>query len=208
MNFKGIEHFLIGNDVSRHNPNFPIGSGCFNILKATEGKTYVDPTFADRISKIEDGDLVGFYHFARPDLAGNNPKLEAENFVNTVKKFIGKAIFILDWEGKALNYDDDYAINFMLHVEAMTGVKPILYTGSWATIKCPDVARYGYELWIAHYGVSEPKIRNFTNWRMWQFTSTPFDFNIFKGTEEDWKRLASSKYDENIINILRERGAL
>lgn len=206
MNLATVEHFLIGNDISRHNPNFPVGSGCFNIFKATEGRTYVDPSFAANVSQLKDDELFGFYHFARPDSKGNNPKLEAENFVNAVRPFIGKAIFILDWEGKALNYDDDYAINFMLHVEAMTGVKPILYTGSWATIKCKDVAKYGYELWIAHYGVDNPKIYNFHDWRMWQFTSTPFDFNIFKGTEEDWRRLASSKYDPAIIEILRERG--
>ena len=201
-----MEYFLIGNDVSRHQPNFPVGSGNFNIFKATEGRTYVDPTFAEKVRQSKDGDLIGFYHFARPDSKGNTPKLEAENFVSTVRPYIGKAIFILDWEGEALKYDDDYAINFMLHVEAMTGVKPMLYTGSWATIKCPDVARFGYELWIAHYGVDEPKIRNFKDWRMWQFTSTPFDFNIFKGTEEDWRRIASSKYDPEIVSILRERG--
>lgn len=206
MNFTEVGHFLIGNDVSRHQPNFPVGSGCFNIFKATEGRTYVDPKFGTRTTQIEKDALIGFYHYARPENKGNTPKLEAENFVNAVKPFIGKAIFILDWEGEALKYDDDYAINFMLHVEAMTGVKPILYTGSWATIKCPDVARFGYELWIAHYGVDEPKIRNFEDWRMWQFTSTPFDFNIFRGTEEDWKRLAASKYDTEIVNILRERG--
>lgn len=207
MNFKEIGHFLIGNDVSRHQPDFPIGSGGFTIIKATEGRTFVDPTFAEKVKELSDDDLVGFYHYARPDSLGNTPKLEAENFVNTVRKYIGKAIFILDWEDKALGYDDDYAINFMLHVEAMTGVKPILYTGSWGTMMCPDVARLGYELWVAHYGVSEPKVRNFDNWRMWQFTSTPFDFNIFRGTEEDWKHLASSKYDTNVIKILRERRA-
>lgn len=201
-----MEYFLIGNDTSRHQPDFPVGSGNFNIFKATEGRTYVDPTFAEKVRQSKDGDLIGFYHFARPDSKGNTPKLEAENFVSTVRPYIGKAIFILDWEDEALKYDDDYAINFMLHVEAMTGVKPMLYTGSWATIKCPDVAKFGYELWIAHYGVSEPKIRNFTGWRMWQFTSTPFDFNIFKGTEDDWKRLAASKYDPEVVNILRERG--
>ena len=206
MNLATVEHFLIGSDVSRHNPNFPVGSGCFNIFKATEGRTYVDPSFSANVSKLKGDELFGFYHFARPDTKGNNPMLEAENFVNTVRPFIGKAIFILDWEGEALNYDDDYAINFMLHVEAMTGVKPILYTGSWATIKCKDVAKYGYELWIAHYGVDNPKIYNFHDWRMWQFTSTPFDFNIFKGTEEDWRKLASSKYNPAIIEILRERG--
>ena len=34
-----MEHFLIGNDASRHQPNFPVGSGNFNIFKATEGRT-------------------------------------------------------------------------------------------------------------------------------------------------------------------------
>lgn len=198
--------FLIGNDISRHNPDFPIGAGNFQIYKATEGRTYVDPEFGERTRQIEEDALIGFYHYARPENKGNTPKLEAENFVNAVKPFIGKAIFILDWEGEALKYDDDYAINFMLHVEAMTGVKPMLYTGSWATIKCPDVARFGYELWIAHYGVKEPKIRNFEDWRMWQFTSSPFDFNIFKGTEDDWRELAKSKYDADVVQVLRERG--
>lgn len=180
---------LIGGDISHHNYPFEVEFGEFQIYKATEGRTYVDPKFAEYMSQRKNNEPMAFYHYARPENKGNTPRLEAENFVATVKKWIGQAIFVLDWEGNALQCDADYALEWLKIVEELTGVKPIIYTGSYATRKLRKVAEAGYKLWIAHYNVKAPKIHYFSDWLMWQFTSKPFDVNLFKGTIEDWKEL-------------------
>ena len=183
---------LIGGDISHHNYPFQVGFGEFQIYKATEGKTYVDPRLADYCKDIKNGDLIGFYHYARPENSTNTPWLEAQNFVATVKKYIGKSIFILDWEQSALDCGDEYALEWLKEVEELTGVKPIVYTSSYGTKKLKAVAKNGYELWVAHYGVRQPKLYSFDKWLMWQFTNSPFDLSLFNGTEADWKARCKS----------------
>ena len=180
---------LIGGDISHHNYPFEVGFGEFQIYKATEGKSFVDYKLGDYMKEIKSSDLIAFYHFARPDVAGNTPKLEAQNFVDNVKKYIGKAVFVLDWEGKALKYSESYAMEWLREVHSLTGVKPMLYTSSSATKNFPKIAKAGYKLWVAHYNVQVPKVYNWSTWTMWQFTSKPFDVDLFNGTVEDWKEL-------------------
>lgn len=180
---------LIGGDISHYNYPFEVGFGEFQIYKATEGRTWVDPNLADYLKDVKADDLIAFYHYARPENIGNNAKLEAQNFVETVKKYIGKAIFVLDWEGKALKYSESYALEWLREVHLLTGVKPIFYTSSSATKNYPNIAKAGYKLWVAHYNVQLPKVYNWNTWTMWQFTSKPFDVDLFNGTVDDWKEL-------------------
>ena len=180
---------LIGGDISHYNYPFEVGFGEFQIYKATEGKSFVDPKLGDYMKEIKNDDLIAFYHFARPDVKGNTPQLEAQNFVENVKKYIGKAVFVLDWEGKALKYSESYAMEWLREVHSLTGVKPMLYTSSSATKNFPRIAKAGYKLWVAHYNVQVPKVYNWSTWTMWQFTSKPFDVDLFNGTVEDWKDL-------------------
>ena len=183
---------LTGGDISHNNFPFEVEFGEFQIYKATEGRTWVDPKFAEYMSQRKNGEPMAFYHFARPENRGNTARLEAENFVATVKPWIGKAIFVLDWEGNALQCSADYALEWLQIVEELTGVKPIIYTSSSGTAKLRKVAQAGYELWVAHYNTSAPKIHYFKDWLMWQFTSKPFDVDLFKGTVEDWNKRCRS----------------
>lgn len=179
---------LIGVDLSHHNYPFQPNFGQFQIIKATEGSTYIDNRFKQYME--ENRGLVGCYHFARPDVQGNTPVKEARNFVNTVKPYLGKVILVLDWEAKALKYSQDYALEFLREVKAQTGITSIIYCPSSATKKLPKVAQEKYPLWVAHYNVKSPRIYNWNSWLLWQFTSKPFDINLFAGTAEDWKKLA------------------
>jgi len=184
---------LIGGDVSHHNYPFQVGFAEFQIFKATEGKTYKDPKFLEYMKNVKKGDLIAFYHYARPDVSTNTPELEARNFFETVKPWIGKAMFVLDWEGDALRFSEDYAIKWLKAVEQLTGVKPIIYTSASATKYFPKAANMGYELWVAHYNVKAPTVHCFKDWLMWQFTSKPFDVDLFKGTALDWQARCVSK---------------
>lgn len=184
---------LIGGDISHHNHPFEVGFAEFQIFKATEGKTYVDPKLGDYMKNVKKDDLIAFYHYARPDVSTNSPEMEARHFYEVVKPYIGRAIFVLDWEGAALKYNEGYALRWLVAVEQFTGVRPILYMSSSATKKFPNVAKMGYELWVANYNVKSPTVHCFKDWLMWQFTRKPFDVDLFKGTEADWRARCISR---------------
>jgi len=197
---------MIGGDYSHWN-NEELGTADFMIHKATEGTSFIDADLGNFMNLMKEQDMkcVGFYHYARPELKGNTAFEEAKHFVENVKSWIGKAVFILDWEQKALKYDDAYAVNWLLKVEELTGVRPIIYTNAWATKKCELVAKFNYPLWLAHYNADTPKWWNFDDWSLWQFTSTPFDLSFCKWSQKEWIRHAISSYDEEVVKILKER---
>lgn len=180
---------LIGRDMSHHNGVSDVNAGEFTILKVTEGQSWKDPKAKEYVQQLNKQQMIGAYHFLRADVKGNHPYKEAENFVNTLLELnlLYKAVLVCDYEGGSLGHED-YLLKFLEGVYIMTGVKPILYTGSAATKPLKRVATAGYELWLAHYGVSSPKFYNWKSCLMWQFTSTPFDINIFNGDESDWYR--------------------
>ena len=96
---------LKGIDVSHHNNLDRILSIIdkpeFCIIKATEGKTYNDPKMKHNIEICEERDIpIGLYHYARPE--NNQPLFEAKHFLDRAAPYIGKAIFALVWEDKAL----------------------------------------------------------------------------------------------------------
>jgi peptidoglycan hydrolase-like protein with peptidoglycan-binding domain len=74
------------------------------VLKATEGRTFVDSTFVERWSKST-GQIRWAYHFARP--SNNTPEAEAANFAGTLHKvkFTSNDRVVLDWEDPKFNSD-------------------------------------------------------------------------------------------------------
>lgn len=184
---------LRGFDFSHHNNNtiFEEGveKGDFIIIKATEGKTYTDPKFLERIPRIKDG-LCGVYHYARPD--NNTPEKEVENFYNAIKPYLTDTmITVLDWEGKALNYSFDWALKFCKLLEEKTH-RPCIIYGSSSTIK-KYASQYKY-WWTAHYykcdnGCSHDGVEELIT----QYTSTPYDMDVFHGNREDWLVLCGNK---------------
>lgn len=183
---------MIGADLSRYNyEDVNPSSLQFVWLKASEGKSYKDPTMDKYISDMSkqcNGDVpfIGFYHYARPE--NNTPEEEAEHYLKTIKPHLGNCLMALDWEGNSLKEDPKWAVAWLNYVYNKTGVKPLFYTGSYASKSLKVVADAGYELWLAHYvsrGVKEPTFHNWSDFRFWQFTSTPFDIDIFKGTKAD-----------------------
>ena len=149
----------------------------FCIVKATEGMWYEDPCFHGFMLQVIDcGLLRGFYHFARE----NNPEDEALYFYNTVKRYIGKGIPVLDYEVE--NWDNcAWCESFIRRFHDLSGVWPILYISasrcvqylnSWIPEKCG--------LWIAGYPYPATSFTDqempyaVTPWdfaAMWQFTS-------------------------------------
>ena len=122
----------------------------FVIMKATEGNYYADPTM-DAFYKqaLESGKLRGLYHFASGKTSG---KSEAEYFVDHIRKYIGGAILVLDWEGEAKDRGAGYAKEFLDTVFDLTGVRPFIYMSKGLTqnIVWSSVAEK-YPLWVAQY---------------------------------------------------------
>lgn len=172
----------------------------FVIVKATEGRTYVNPKWKTQIKNaINNGQLIGLYHYCRPE--NNTPAAEAKHFVDTIKEYVGKAVLAGDWEQTALKYSATWLLQFLQEVERLTGVKPVLYIQQSAISggKYNAIAKAGYKLWMAQYNTRMSSSHGAWNEvTIWQYTSTggTLDKNHFYGTKEDWLAMARTKESE------------
>lgn len=198
--------FMLGADFSHHQWNkdekkrFNPSYLDFIIIKATEGMTYVDPRMNDWLQLIVDtrgesgAPFIFFYHYARPE--NNNPAEEALHFIETIEPHLGNCGIALDWEGKALEVPNGnkWAIDWLQRVQAATGFKttPLFYTSAAYTNRYKEVAMQGFPLWVAHYGTTKPRVESWGKPTIWQFTSQPFDMNIFFGSPADMVGLINS----------------
>lgn len=174
---------LEGEDLSHwQGTNSVDGAPDFVILKATEGTTYVDPDCDNKYQRAKsEGKLLGVYHFA--DMG--DPTAEANYFVQNITGYIGEAILVLDFE---TNTNVTWAKTFLDRVQALTGVKPLIYMSA-STIKAADwtpVVQGDYGLWVAgypaKYNVSNPArtdgsdlpydISPWTFAAIWQYSSS------------------------------------
>lgn len=140
---------LKGVDISMYQG---VGTGDgydFVIIKATEGNCYTDPTCDQHYQRAKaNGQLRGFYHFARPD--GNDPISEADYFVNECLGYFKDGIPVLDWEVNT--WEVWWAKQWLDRVYERTGVRPLIYMSAsvvwnndWSCISSD------YGLWIAGY---------------------------------------------------------
>lgn len=184
--------YILGLDISRYEPNVDWGliraQGVqFVIIKASEGTSYKDPMFATHWANAKNAGLIrGAYHYLR---AGDDPNLQAQSFLASVKLERGDLPPFLDLEG---TYNDGQtnekfvscAGTWLAKVAQATGRKPYVYsTGSFLNehlsinSKAPTWAK-NYGVWIANYlytyveGVSRPvEASGWPSWEFWQYTN-------------------------------------
>ena len=119
---------LKGIDVSNHQRGMDLSKvDCdFVIIKATEGKSYVDPScdifFQEALNLNK---KIGIYHFANN--SDNTAEQEADWFIKNTKGYIGKAIPILDFEDKGATHDVAWAKKWLDRVAEAYGCKPLIY---------------------------------------------------------------------------------
>lgn len=121
----------------------------FCIVKATEGTDYKNRYFAAHCDAVlKKKKLLGAYHYAN----GGDVQKEADYFLAYVKKYLGKAILVLDWEAKNNNLfgvkDLEWCLQWCSYVQKKTGIKPLIYIQKSAM---DAVKKAGYGLWIAQY---------------------------------------------------------
>lgn len=190
---------LNGIDISHHNEtqirrgSLNISAPDFVIMKATEGKTYRDPKMIDYLALLDyEKQEYGFYHYARPEI--NTPIVEARNFIETVGRHAGRALYALDVEGKAfqLSRSDlgNWVLTWLRIVEEETGVKPLVYTGTEGLMKFGrKILDNDTGLWFARYRneLKKEMYAPYPFWAIWQFTETPWDMDKFNGNRDQWK---------------------
>lgn len=169
---------LKGIDVSHHNgtPDFAKAKSAgisFVYVKATEGKSYVDPMFQPNMyNAMKAGLPVGAYHFARPY---NCPEDEAANFLKAISVFKYNLLPVLDLEYAPAGMTGDelynWARKFINIVQQKTGHKVMFYTGVWFLNKYPALKNLNeLPLWIAIYGRSSVPATGWSDWTIWQYT--------------------------------------
>jgi lysozyme len=181
------------------------GSGrSFAFIKATEGTTYTDPTFATNWAAAK---TAGLYrsasHYFHPNL---DPVMQADFFLQTAAPASGDLPPALDLEvtdGQSAAVITANAIQWLDHVAAATGVTPILYvspTFVTGTLGSPAGLQNHATLLIASWGVTCPDVpAPFTTWAFWQYSATgtvpgfatpgSVDLDQFNGTLADLQQL-------------------
>ncbi len=167
----------------------------FVFIKATQGLSFVDPTFADRWNQLKTSGFVrGAYHMG----VSGDPKGQADRFLKIVNPVRGD-LLVLDWEpgvsGRDMTLDE--AIQFVSEIHDKVGRYPIIYGGTMLR----DVTSHAKEdqlkrivscdLWYARYSSNVPTApKPWQDWTFWQMSDRefiggigPVDYNVFNGTK-------------------------
>ena len=121
------------------------------ICKATQGTSYIDPTFAANKQACRDNGInFGSYHFSN----GTDAVKEAKFYLKTVGKIQENDILVLDYE---IHLADPvtWCKTFLDYCRDNAGVRPLLYINT-ATKKAFDWSHAkNYGIWEANYGIND-----------------------------------------------------
>ncbi|SBU98456.1 Lyzozyme M1 (1,4-beta-N-acetylmuramidase) [Streptomyces sp. OspMP-M45] len=179
---------LHGIDVSSHQTDFDTDEVDFVFIKATEGRSYVNPKLDGQVKRAKDaGCVVGFYHFLWP----GNAKAQAEYFVSHTPEKTGD-LLAADWEqtGDGTWASSEDKDRFIHEVKRLRPHYRVLLYCNRAYWRTHDTSSYaGDGLWIADY-VTPGKPRVEAPWRIHQYTDRPLDKNVAdfdsKQAMRDW----------------------
>jgi GH25 family lysozyme M1 (1,4-beta-N-acetylmuramidase) len=160
----------------------------FAIIKATEGRKYVDPRFASNRTNAQlAGVTVGMYHVASPSKSTDDARAEADHFLSVAAPGIGNVIPALDIE--ISNVPDGMSpttlgawIKAWLHrVTTTLGVRPMIYGSQYLFVtmlaNSTWFADHGIDLWFAWPRTPLPNRMPANDWQgqswtFWQWSWT------------------------------------
>jgi lysozyme len=165
-------------DLSHHNQNLDFSQiknagGIVGVIhKATQGITYVDPTYQDHMVEALDAELFwGAYHFG----TGSDGVEQAQHFLDVVSPD-AQTLLVLDFEanpqGPSMNLEE--ARGFATHINQVTGRWPMLYSGYYIKQLLgsnSDAVLVNCKLWLAQYGPTAVVPANWATWTLWQYTN-------------------------------------
>lgn len=174
----------LGVDISHHQDTVDwtvlSGAADFAFIKASGGLDYTDPMFPDNWRASAKADIPrGAYHFY---YTNDDPIAQAKWFLSHLSSDDwGDLPPVLDIESHSLKNDlkpealDGQILKWLRRVEAVTGQRPIIYTGAnFAAEYLTDTLLQRYPLWLAQYDVDTPRVPNIwaeSGWTFWQFSS-------------------------------------
>jgi GH25 family lysozyme M1 (1,4-beta-N-acetylmuramidase) len=181
----------------------------FAFMKATDGTSYTDPLFSRNWSEAKShGIFRGAYHFAEPSSSSGSAAAQARHFVSTVGSLThaGDLPPVLDLEatgGLGRTALTSWVSTWLSTVERLTGRNPMIYVSPsfWEYYLGNSTAFHHYPLWVAHYGVSQPRVPGgWPTWSFWQRTSQGHvdgvsgyvDMNRFNGSSAQLAKFANT----------------
>lgn len=183
----------------------------FVIIKATEGDWWKSKLMAMHAANVASvGIAMGFYHFFRmvnPHTGKiQDPVEQAQIFWERIKEYYAKdgtmlppALDFESHDGEPSENDLICAKQFLVELERLSGITPIIYTGPYFFQSMGKTGlTLGFEkymLWNAHYTDQDPLIpAPWPKFTFWQFTSD-FDLaNYPKGVDANW-------FDGNLADL-------
>jgi GH25 family lysozyme M1 (1,4-beta-N-acetylmuramidase) len=168
---------LRGIDVSAYqSSSYGTDGLSFVFIKATEGRSYVNPRLTAQTKHGRDASLVvGFYHFLWP----GHLEAQAAYFVKHAPEKAGDVLAV-DWETTsegthASNAEKDQFIRKLKELRPNNRV--VLYTNRDYWLNVDRTSYAGDGLWIADYvSAGHPRIK--AKWRFHQYTSDPHDKDV------------------------------
>ncbi|MEL7093140.1 MAG: GH25 family lysozyme [Pseudomonadota bacterium] len=192
-----------GIDVSKYQGKIDFGAvkaadKSFVFVKATEGDTGVDPSFASNIAASRAAGLMtGAYHFY---ISHDAAESQFANFSKHVSLGAGDLPPVVDIENLASHSPDGWQNTlrqFLQLLEKHYGVQPIIYSGvSFANSYLSGFQ--DYPLWVAQYtSAPQPKVpADWKVWSFWQYSQSgnvagiagAVDLNCFNGAEAQLRK--------------------
>ncbi|NVO11569.1 MAG: lysozyme [Bacteroidales bacterium] len=192
---------IFGIDISKHNGHINWDklkdqNIDFAFIKATEGKTRLDPCFQDNLNDAKKIKVkVGAYHFFKFNRDGAE---QAKNYLSRIKIYNLDFAPILDVEesGNYTNRNNPKLVikeirDFINYVEARSSRKVIIYTNEHEYNKYIKDNFNKNPLWICSLDEEPPIDRT---WTFWQYAHRGemegikgwVDVNTFNGSRGDW----------------------
>lgn len=150
-----------GIDIAGHQKgiNLAVVPCDFVIVKATQGKTFVNPEFTTQITQaLSLGKYAGVYHYAN----GAGVDIEVDHFIDVVRPYLGKVILCLDWENnkdkkgnndnpKFVAGDYKYCEQLLVAIQKKTGITPFLYMSKSVARQYKWEVGRNFPFWCAQY---------------------------------------------------------
>ncbi|MET7442115.1 glycoside hydrolase family 25 protein [Streptomyces sp. NPDC004082] len=173
---------LRGIDVSAYqSSSFSTDGLSFVFVKATEGRSYVNPKLNSQVKRARDaGCVVGLYHFLWP----GNITAQAEYFLAKAPDKAGD-ILAVDWEttGEGTHASNAEKDRFLRKLkELRPDNRVVLYCNRNFWLNVDSTSYAGDGLWIADY-VSAGRPRIQADWTFHQYTDDPLDRDVAAFTD-------------------------
>jgi len=193
----------------------------FVYMKATEGKDYVDPAFADNWRRARQSGMAhGAYHFMTwCSTAAQQAAWFVKNVPNDPTAL--PPVLDLEWnhdsscKNKFPKADVLEKIRVMLAaMEKHTGKLPIIYTDMTFHHDILEGEHFDNAFWLRSTAAEPPQRYGNRRWMMWQWTQTgvlngvvgEVDRNAFYGDENDWTVFLLTGCDPRVVDALGPQG--